>query len=98
MLYHPGVKDIIDDYNQLFAAKDNIEDIWDTKLMQDFPDSTQTTHERKPFFTPAMKQDGHYVFSLSMDSFDPLGDVMAKHSISTMGINMILLNLPTPST
>lgn len=94
ILCRPGVEDIIDDYYQLFAEKDDIEDIWDTKFMRDFPDSTQTTHERKPFFTPAMIQDGRYAFSLSMDSFDPLGNVTAKHSISATGINMVLLNLP----
>jgi hypothetical protein len=41
-----------------------------------------------------MKQDGRYAFSLSVDSFDPLGNVTAKHSISATGINMALLNLP----
>ena len=65
--------------------------------MRDFPDSTQTTHETKPFFTPDMKQDGRYAFSLSADSFDPLGNVTAKHSISATGINMVLLNLPPHS-
>lgn len=94
MLCRPGVEDLIDDYDRLFADKDDIEDIWDTKFMRDFPDFDQTTHERKSFFTPAMKQDGHYAFSLSMDSFDPLGNVTAKHSISATGINMVLLNLP----
>ena len=94
MLCRPGVEDLIDDYDQLFAEKDGIEDIWDTKFMWDFPDSTQATHERRPFFTPAMKHDGRYAFSLSMDSFDPLGNVTAKHSISATGINMVLLNLP----
>ena len=94
MLCRPGVEDIVDDYDRLFTEKDSIEDIWDTKFMRDFPDSTQTIHERRPFFTPAMKQYGRYAFSLSVDSFDPLGNVTAKHSISATGINMVLLNLP----
>ena len=94
MLCRPGVENIIDDYDRIFSGKNVIEDIWDTKFMQDFPDSTQSAHERKPFFTPAMKQDGRYAFSLSVDSFDPLGNVTAKHTISATGINMVLLNLP----
>jgi hypothetical protein len=94
MLCRPGVEDIIDDYDRLFAEKDGIEDIWDTRFMRDFPDSTQTVHEQKPFFTPVMKRDGRYALSLSMDSFDPLGNVTAKHAISVTGINMVLLNLP----
>ena len=94
MLCRPGVEDIIDDYDRLFTEKDSIEDIWDTKFMRDFPDSTQTAHERRPFFTPSMKQDGRYAFSLSADSFDPLGNITAKHTISATGINMVLLNLP----
>jgi hypothetical protein len=65
--------------------------------MRHFPDSIQTAHEIKPFFTPAMKQDGRYAFSLSADSFDPLGNVTAKHTISATGINMVLLNLPPHS-
>jgi hypothetical protein len=97
MLCRPGVEDIVDDYDRLFADKENIEDIWDTEFMRDFPDSTQTPHERKPFFTPAMKQDGRYAFSLSADSFNPLGNVTAKKSISATGINMVLLNLPPHS-
>lgn len=94
MLCRPGVEDIIDDYDRLFEERDDITDIWDTKFMRDFPDSAQTSHEPKPFFTPAMKQDGRYAFSLSVDSFDPLGNVTAKHSISATGMNMVLLNLP----
>jgi len=97
MLCRPGMEDIIDDYDRLFAEKDHIEDIWDTKFLQDFPDSTQTAHERKPFFTPAMKQDGRYAFSLSADSFNPFGNITAKHTISATGINMVLLNLPPHS-
>jgi hypothetical protein len=97
MLCRPGMEDIIDDYDRLFAERDDIEDIWNTTFMQDFPDSTQTTHERKPFFTPAMKQDGRYAFSLSADSFNPLGNVTAKNTISATGINMVLLNLPPHS-
>ena len=97
MLCRPGMEDIVDDYDRLFAEKDDIEDIWDTKFMRDFPDSTQTTHETKPFFTPDMKRDGRYAFSLSADSFDPLGNVTAKHTISVTGINMVLLNLPPHS-
>ena len=97
MLCHPGMEDIIDDYDRLFAEKDDIEDIWDTQFMRDFPDPTQTTHERRPFFTPDMKQDGRYAFSLSAESFDPLGNVTAKHTISATGINMVLLNLPPHS-
>ena len=97
MLCRPGMEDIIDDYDRLFAEKDDIEDIWHTKFMRNFPDSTQEAHERKPFFTPGMKQDGRYAFSLSADSFDPLGNVTAKHTISATGINMVLLNLPPHS-
>ena len=97
MLCRPGMEDTIDDYHRLFAEKDDIEDIWDTEFMRDFPDPTQTTHERRPFFTPDMKQDGRYAFSLSADSFDPLGNVTAKHTISATGINMVLLNLPPHS-
>ena len=97
MLCRPGVEDIINDYDRLFAEKDNIEDIWDTKFMRNFPDSNQTTPKREPFFTPAMKQDGRYAFSLSADSFNPLGNVTAKHTISATGINMVLLNLPPHS-
>ena len=97
MLCRPGMEDIIDDHDRLFTEKGNIEDIWDTKFMRDFPDSTQTAHERKPFFTPAMKQDGRYAFSLSADSFNPLGNLTAKHTISATGINMVLLNLPPHS-
>lgn len=96
-LCRPGMEEIIDDYDRIFARKDDIEDIWDTEFMRNFPDSTQTTDERTPFFTPTMKQDGRYAFSLSVDSFDPLGNVTAKHTISATGINMVLLNLPPHS-
>ena len=97
MLCRPGMEDVIDDYDQLFAEKDDIEDIWDTKFMRDFPNSTQITDEGRPFFTPDMKQDGRYAFSLSVDSFNPLGNVTAKHTVSATGINMVLLNLPPHS-
>ena len=97
MLCRPGMEDVIDDYDRLFSEKEDIEDIWDTKFMRDFPDSTQTTDEGRPFFTPDMKQDGRYAFSLSADSFNPLGNITAKHTVSTTGINMVLLNLPPHS-
>jgi hypothetical protein len=94
VLCRPGVEDIIDDYPRIFAQKDNIEDIWDTPFMREFPNAHQTPQEAGTFFSPAMEKDGRYAFSLSMDSFNPHGNVTAKHSVSATGINMVLLNFP----
>jgi hypothetical protein len=45
-------------------------------------------------FYPGPPDEGRLVFSLSVDSFDPLGNKTAKQSISSTGIWLVLLNLP----
>jgi hypothetical protein len=45
-------------------------------------------------FYPGPKDEGRLIFSLSVDSFDPLGNKTARQSISSTGIWLVLLNLP----
>lgn len=94
VLCRPGVEEIVDDYPRIFSQKDNIEDIWDTPFMRSFPDYSQPPQEASTFFSPAMEREGRYAFSLSVDSFNPHGNVTAKHTVSATGINMVLLNFP----
>ena len=65
-----------------------IDDIWVSDVMLNLKD-----HSGNKFY-PGPPDEGRLVFSLSVDSFDPLGNKTAKQSISSTGIWLVLLNLP----
>ena len=105
MLCRPGVEEETDDYDRIFAEKDEYEDIWDASYLRNFPDSIDpdSAHESDPpsdgagrFFTKNMKEAacGRYAFTFCADSFNPSGNLTAKMSTSATGMYMVLLNLP----
>jgi hypothetical protein len=105
MLCRPGVEEETDDYDRIFAEKDEYEDIWDTSYLRNFPDSINSGSGYEPdlppndaerFFTKDMGEAGcgRYAFTFSSDSFNPSGNLTAKTSVSATGMYMVLLNLP----
>jgi len=65
-----------------------IPDIWYSKVFSDLWDASG----RSFFLGP--EEEGRLVFSLSVDSFNPFHMKTAKQKASSMGIWLVLLNLP----
>lgn len=105
MMCRPGIEEETDDYDRLFTEKEELEDIWDTTYLRNFPDTVDPGSGYDPespsgcgerFFTKHMgeAQSGRYAFTFSADSFNPSGNLAAKMSVSATGMYMVLLNLP----
>ncbi|KAI9063131.1 hypothetical protein FKP32DRAFT_1572301, partial [Trametes sanguinea] len=89
LLSRPGIEDAMD------AAADRaknatspvMSDIWDAPVLKNLQ------HNGRPFiYGPA--GEGRYVFSLSVDSFNPFQSKEAKQNVSVTGVYMVCLNLP----
>ncbi|KAJ3507192.1 hypothetical protein NLJ89_g6446 [Agrocybe chaxingu] len=90
LLSRKGMEDLIDSQPHCdpAAALDILDDIW---LSPVFLNLKGSNGER---FYPGPHSEGRLIFSLSVDSFDPLGNKAASQSISSTGIWLVLLNLP----
>jgi hypothetical protein len=86
LLSRPGYEDMMDDVWGSTGRRGN-SDIFDGTVLQHFkgPDGR--------LFSAAGKAEGHYVFSLNVDFFNPHGNSTGK-SVSCGIISLVCLNLP----
>jgi hypothetical protein len=65
-----------------------MEDIWHASMFCQFPGP-----DGKPFLSSS-NWEGHYVFSLGVDGFNPFQNKVAKQNMMVTGMYMVCLNLP----
>jgi hypothetical protein len=91
LLARPGMEDMLD-YPYVPAvhgSESTVDDIWQSQVFADLHDSDGN------LFFPAKDGEGRLVFSLSVDGFNPFHNKTAKQTVSSSGIWLVLLNLPT---
>ena len=88
LLAHKGIEEHLESRPSQRPTTDIIDDIWVSDVFLNLKD-----HSGNKFY-PGPINEGRLVFSLSVDSFDPLGNKTAKQSLSSTGIWLVLLNLP----
>lgn len=85
----PGIEDMV--ASRPYASgsvPEPVDDIWLSKVFSSLKDSCGKR------FYPGLGSGARLVFSLSVDSFNPFGNKIAKQSVSSTGIWLVLLNLP----
>ncbi|KZT08856.1 uncharacterized protein LAESUDRAFT_618097, partial [Laetiporus sulphureus 93-53] len=91
LLSRPGMEDIMSSANRHAETvpKEKQRDIWDAPLFQNFkgPDGISS-------FAHGPSHESRYLFSLSIDGFNPFYTKVAKQNVSVTGIYMVCLNLP----
>ncbi|KJA14683.1 hypothetical protein HYPSUDRAFT_94559, partial [Hypholoma sublateritium FD-334 SS-4] len=89
LLSRPGIEDMIASRPYTSGlAPESVDDIWLSKVFSSLKDSSGKR------FYPGPGSEARLVFSLSVDSFNPFGNKIAKQSVSSTGIWLVLLNLP----
>jgi hypothetical protein len=88
LLARKGIEEHLEGRPSQRPTTDIIDDIWVSDVFLNLKD-----HSGDRFY-PGPIDEGRLVFSLSVDSFNPLGNKTAKQSLSSTGIWLVLLNLP----
>ncbi|KZT02117.1 uncharacterized protein LAESUDRAFT_602016, partial [Laetiporus sulphureus 93-53] len=94
LLSCPGIEKMMDSVNERTRARSGPtqsrqQDIWDAPIIETFRDP-----EGLRPFTHGPPGEGRYIFSLSIDGFNPFHMKVAQQQVSVTGIYMICLNLP----
>ncbi|KAH9923241.1 uncharacterized protein B0H18DRAFT_878858, partial [Fomitopsis serialis] len=89
-LSRPDIEPVIDARRNLAhaALPDIRSDIWDAPVFRNFKDATGRT------FIDGPEGEGRYLFSLTVDGFNPFQAKEAKQKVSISGIYMVCMNLP----
>ncbi|EPS92435.1 hypothetical protein FOMPIDRAFT_1137757, partial [Fomitopsis schrenkii] len=89
-LARPGIESIVDARRHLAQAAlpSTRSDIWDAPVFRNFKDAAGRT------FIAGPENEGRYLFSLTVDGFNPFQAKEAKQKVSISGIYMVCLNLP----
>jgi hypothetical protein len=92
MYSRPDIAKLLDEdpMTRRHSQVDEVEDIWEASVLRNFlgPDG-KTPFYQKP------GTEGRLIFSLNMDGFNPYTNRQAGKKVSTGGIYMVCLNLPS---
>ncbi|KAJ7195188.1 hypothetical protein GGX14DRAFT_302996, partial [Mycena pura] len=91
LLSRPGIEDILDSYPQEAREKgpgEDMADIWSSPTIQSLkgPDGK--------LFLDGPNGEGRYLFSFSVDGFNPFHNKTAKQVVTCTGFFAVLLNFP----
>ncbi|KAH9920395.1 uncharacterized protein B0H18DRAFT_865531, partial [Fomitopsis serialis] len=89
-LSRPDVEPLVDARREQTPSQlpDIQSDVWDAPLFHEFKDAAGGAFIKGP------SEEGRYLFSLSVDGFNPFQAKEAKQSVTVTGIYMVCLNLP----
>lgn len=87
LLSRPHIEDVIDNCSQELHAG-SVTNIWSSNVFLNLKDLSGQR------FYPGPGNEARLIFSISVDSFNPFGNKVAKQSISSTGIWLVVLNLP----
>ncbi|KAH9918428.1 uncharacterized protein B0H18DRAFT_882775, partial [Fomitopsis serialis] len=89
-LSRPDIEPMLDSRREQTVSQlpDVQSDVWDAPMFHEFKDAAGGAFIKGP------KEEGRYLFSLSVDGFNPFQAKEAKQSVTVTGIYMVCLNLP----
>ncbi|KAF9442846.1 hypothetical protein P691DRAFT_652611, partial [Macrolepiota fuliginosa MF-IS2] len=84
----PGMEVLLDHTYTQSSGTATMSDIWDAPIIKEF-----CGLDGKPFFG-GKGTEGHLIFSINMDGFNPYGNKQSGKQVSVSAIYMTCLNLP----